>query len=983
MTSFSGLYDAPMYVQSAILDTMMATAMDEKADDFERSEACLQICWAFIDGFGTAQDVPTARAWAQKAANYGSLLAATFLKLLYDMTGDIMDTVLQRHWTEWLEIATRRGLERARKELSLVDAHKCKLAEQPFQVNMGAKQQEENPFKLERFEIIDQLFHPRNRTNLLNKHEQARRAGSLGVFMTTERNTCLHAGAALGINLENFGSFASHIPYFIDTVDIFGNTALHVALRCGHAGHARELLNHGASAAVLNKLGQSPSHWLVYIGEPQDQSTLVPLLIQNHADLKCTANPSSIDLCDQLWCGGTPLHWAVETNMLELTEALLSEDADPEFVYNGYTPIDIAVNRNNADVLKALLKRAGNPPKSQLVCTGNEDTRPVKYISTESYLHLSVSSLLLHDRWIFHGKAWLQQLRQTIHVLQKFKLDIITPHSVMEAAVAANVWNSEIFHLLIDEGLDVSTEDKAEFWQRLMHKYISTATPRLILFMFEQYENYASLEKLSQPENLLFECAEGANSNIAVLEKVLQTGVNVDTRTGRGTPFIVAVLSRNYELATNLLDRGAGVQTYYTPSSLPGAEVNVLLDLMNSNMDLQLGPLKYLLEPLHPYTHKTPDFVVARECRFTALHAACRTGNVAIVQYILEKFPGKAQIDATSLDGWTALHYATYHGHLEVVRMLCQAGADVNVRMGRRDVPRRQHSTALDFCYFHTTPSEEEMGQLHGRQITKQDIHFNRMLIAEHLKEQNARKADSKRVALSGYLKFAYLAVGYQEPKVLAEALQRLQLGSITQPVLDALLFYACSQKDTAVTGLLISAGADINARSRTNNTPLHIATACKQPLNAQLLLQKGAEVNLLNDDEETPLEWAVYVQLPALLHVLKKACGLVAIKKKTILETWKEMDMEISNIESLPPMLAKIRIKGEPSDDEITEDENKEDKSDKESEVATHKVDEDSDRDGKDIELQSNVTFASENSSDEWETVEDDSSDSDKDKKW
>jgi len=53
-------------------------------------------------------------------------------------------------------------------------------------------------------------------------------------------------------------------------------------------------------------------------------------------------------------------------------------------------------------------------------------------------------------------------------------------------------------------------------------------------------------------------------------------------------------------------------------------------------------------------------------------------GNVARIREVLDQDP--ALIDAVNGDGWTALHVAAFAGRVDAVRLLLDAGADVNAR---------------------------------------------------------------------------------------------------------------------------------------------------------------------------------------------------------------------------------------------------------------------------------------------------------------
>ena len=61
------------------------------------------------------------------------------------------------------------------------------------------------------------------------------------------------------------------------------------------------------------------------------------------------------------------------------------------------------------------------------------------------------------------------------------------------------------------------------------------------------------------------------------------------------------------------------------------------------------------------------------------LHRAAAVGNVPLLKLLLSK--GKSPVDATDIDGLTALHHAVSEGHGDVAVELLKAGAD----SGKRD----------------------------------------------------------------------------------------------------------------------------------------------------------------------------------------------------------------------------------------------------------------------------------------------------------
>ena len=73
---------------------------------------------------------------------------------------------------------------------------------------------------------------------------------------------------------------------------------------------------------------------------------------------------------------------------------------------------------------------------------------------------------------------------------------------------------------------------------------------------------------------------------------------------------------------------------------------------------------------------------------WTPLHYAASTGQVAVIEYLLEN---SAYIDAESPNGSTPLMMAAMYGSPEAVKVLIQAGADLNIK-------NQLGLTALDFA---------------------------------------------------------------------------------------------------------------------------------------------------------------------------------------------------------------------------------------------------------------------------------------------
>ena len=54
----------------------------------------------------------------------------------------------------------------------------------------------------------------------------------------------------------------------------------------------------------------------------------------------------------------------------------------------------------------------------------------------------------------------------------------------------------------------------------------------------------------------------------------------------------------------------------------------------------------------------------------TAFHVASRQGNLGKLQGALQKYPDQSHLQLVDHNGWTALHEACHHGHIEIVKEL-------------------------------------------------------------------------------------------------------------------------------------------------------------------------------------------------------------------------------------------------------------------------------------------------------------------------
>ncbi|KAK2821072.1 hypothetical protein Q5P01_024031 [Channa striata] len=211
---------------------------------------------------------------------------------------------------------------------------------------------------------------------------------------------------------------------------------------------------------------------------------------------------------------------------------------------------------------------------------------------------------------------------------------------------------------------------------------------------------------------------------------------------------------------------------------------------------------------------------------FSALHHAALTGTTELLSLLLE---AQAMVDIRDINGMRPLHYAAWQGKADSVLLLLRAGASVNSSSHDGQIPLH-----LSAQYGHYEVSE---------------------MLLQHQSnpclKNKAKKTPLDLACEFGRLKVAQLLLSSNMVAVLLEGegeQDRLDPPSTTP------LHLAARNGHKDIIKLLLKAGIDIN-RTTKAGTSLHEAALYGKTEVVRLLLDAGINVNMRNTYSQTALD--------------------------------------------------------------------------------------------------------------------------------
>lgn len=262
----------------------------------------------------------------------------------------------------------------------------------------------------------------------------------------------------------------------------------------------------------------------------------------------------------------------------------------------------------------------------------------------------------------------------------------------------------------------------------------------------------------------------------------------------------------------------------------------------------------------------------------TALHRAIHNGDKASVEVLLSS--GRADLRLEDSQRYTPLRCAAAYGQLKIVEMLLSAGAEADAQdkdkwTALRWAAQRGHKRIVELLINHKasleTPDSDEWTLL--RWAAKEGLEDFIKLLVE--KRVNLNVTDTNGcTALRWAVNYGHTMTAWLLIRARADINKPDNEG---RTPLHAAVESCHPSSNSSILCLLLENGAKIDAQTKLDLTPLHIAASRGSDSAVWLLLEKGADPSQKDANDRTALHWAItsgHVKVAQLL--IWKAEGLI-----------------------------------------------------------------------------------------------------------
>ena len=560
----------------------------------------------------------------------------------------------------------------------------------------------------------------------------------------------LHAAASLAQD-DLVTHLVEHYGFDVNQLNGQGESPLLCAMRSGNIRIVEWLLDHGAKLFTISTFTQETSlHWLISMEQRQVYG-LAKRLFDHGGAKECLQVWASAckyastlvsgykDKWDNL-CDGTPLHWAICRKRIDLVRIFISYGADPSSYgesASNMTPMELAAFLHEPTILKFLIESKFPGPRLLYFDLGERKTMIRKAENEQPQgpeeqgkgtIPCGLSEWIKYaiqgcDNWrmLFrHGEKWTKKMEDTFRILGK-ELNFAFLNVGVDGRQSSPVKFAarKGFHDAVDMALKymggvetINDQQELERWspifwavyrdhKRIFYKLLEDGADIRLRMNSPNRRDWMNWTLLHQAARFV------VDGDLEICTKLLDEGLPPDGVKDPAyggppqTPLSIAIENNQFELADLLRDNGANMNATcgyidYQRIALTH-QVSILGCNIISNFRYSAPRFKYLLWPRQTpdRTHVQPEFVVAPQIGWTALHVAVaaevllqdrieRDADVAteILSLLLEKFESSEELNSQTSEGrMTALHLALKYGKVDAAKQLLEMDElDLSIR---------------------------------------------------------------------------------------------------------------------------------------------------------------------------------------------------------------------------------------------------------------------------------------------------------------
>lgn len=340
--------------------------------------------------------------------------------------------------------------------------------------------------------------------------------------------------------------------------------------------------------------------------------------------------------------------------------------------------------------------------------------------------------------------------------------------------------------------------------------------------------------------------------------KVQQSGLRLDKRQnalrgGDYGPVIIQGKSAESKLILRVVS-GDGGMIMPPTGALEQSEISLLRAWIDQGADFGTAELKEeVVKPVDP--------------KVTELISAVKTLNTRAVKDLLRA--NKALANGPDAGGSTALHHAAAFATPAIVKMLLDAGADIEAK--NRFAQRPLH-------WAFASPEKVKLLLARGADVNAQANDGRTVLYLAAAQRNSSAVLDllldkgaKTELATSNGRTPLMAAATNGEVAMMRKLIDRkANVNALSGTGGTALMDAAASRNTEAVT-LLLAHGANVNAKTKRNQTAISAAATFGSEDVVKMLLDKGAEVNVRDERGYSPLMYAAYSesQRPGIVKML------------------------------------------------------------------------------------------------------------------